>query len=124
VILGLPGETGKMMLETARFLAGLPIAGVKIHSLYVSTGTRLAQMYEIGEFRCMDRDEYIETVIDFLELIPPGFVIQRMTGDPQRDELIAPDWALEKTLNLKLIKERMEERDTWQGKRYRKSTAA
>ncbi len=124
VILGLPGETRKMMLETARFLAGLPIAGVKIHSLYVSTGTRLAQMYESGEFRCMDRDEYIETVIDFLELIPPGFVIQRMTGDPQRDELIAPDWALEKTLNLKLIKERMEERDTWQGKRYRKSTAA
>ncbi len=123
VILGLPGETREMMMETARFLAGMPVSGVKIHSLYVSRGTALADMYERGEFECMGRDEYIDTLIDFLELLPPEYVIQRVTGDPHRNELVAPEWTLEKSLNLMLIKQRLEERDTWQGKRYRNCTA-
>jgi radical SAM protein (TIGR01212 family) len=123
VILGLPGETREMMLDTARFLAGLPISGVKIHSLYITRGTKLANMYQRDEFECMDRDEYIDTLIDFLEFLPPEFVIQRLTGDPRKTELLAPDWALEKSLNLRLIKQRLEEMDTWQGKRYHKFTA-
>ena len=123
VILGLPGETREMMLDTARFLAGLPISGVKIHSLYITSGTKLANMYQRGEFECMDRDEYIDTLIDFLEFLPPEYVIQRLTGDPRKTELLAPDWTLEKSLNVRLIKQRLEERDTWQGKRYHKFTA-
>jgi radical SAM protein (TIGR01212 family) len=123
VILGLPGETREMMLDTARFLAELPVNGVKIHSLYITRGTTIADIYKRGEFKCMDRDEFIDTLIDFLELLPPEYVIQRLTGDPQKTELVAPDWTLEKSLNLRLIKQRLEERDTWQGKRYGKSTA-
>ena len=119
VILGLPGETRDMMMETAQFLAGLPIKGVKIHSLYVSRGTQLTKMYLDGEFPCMERDEYIETLIDFLELLSPEFIIQRVTGDPNREELVAPAWTLEKTNNLNLFKKRLEERDTWQGKKCR-----
>jgi radical SAM protein (TIGR01212 family) len=117
VILGLPGETRDMMMETARFIAGQPINGVKIHSLYVAGGTRLAGMYKNGEVSCMERDEYIETLIDFLELLPPEFIIQRVTGDPDRNNLIGPAWTLEKTNNLNLFKKRLEERDTWQGKK-------
>ena len=123
VILGLPGETKKMMMETARFLADQPINGVKIHSLYVTKGTQLAKMYLDEEVSCMERDEYIETLIDFLELLPPEFIIQRVTGDPERDTLIAPAWTLEKTDNLNLFKRRLEERDTWQGKKHGISTA-
>ena len=123
VILGLPGETRDMMLETARFLADQPLNGVKIHSLYVTKGTQLATMYNNGEFSCMKRYEYIETLIDFLELLPPEFIIQRVTGDPNRNDLIAPDWTIEKSKNLNLFKERLEKRDTWQGKEYDKSTA-
>ena len=119
VILGLPGESKEMMLETARFLAEQPINGVKIHSLYVTKGTQLAKMYLNGDFSCMKREEYIETLIDFLELLPPGFIIQRVTGDPDRETLIAPAWTLEKTINLNLFKKRLEERDTWQGKKNR-----
>ena len=117
LILGLPGETREMMMDTARFVAGLPIAGVKIHSLYVQRGTALAALYEKGEHRCLGRDEYVETVIDFLELLPPEMVIQRLTGDPSREDLIAPLWTLEKTRNIRLIARRLQERDTWQGKK-------
>lgn len=117
VILGLPGETREMMMETAEFLAGQPITGVKIHSLYVTKGTTLANKYLSGEFRCMERDNYIEALVDFLELLPPEYVIQRLTGDPDRNDMLAPDWALEKSKNIDLIKQRLEERNTWQGKK-------
>ena len=123
VILGLPDETKEMMMQTAQFISASPINGVKIHSLYVTKGTRLARMYLEGGFSCMERDEYIETLIDFLELLPPEFIIQRVTGDPNRNDLIAPAWTLEKTNTLNLIKKRLEERDTWQGKRYGKFAA-
>lgn len=123
VILGLPGETRDMMMDTARYISELPLSGVKIHLLYVAKGTVLADMYQKGEYRCMERDEYVESVVDFLELLPEHFVIQRLTGDPIRSEIVGPRWALEKTKNLKSIDQRMEERDTWQGKKKRISTA-
>jgi uncharacterized protein len=120
VILGLPGEDHDMMMGTARFVSGLPIDGIKIHSLYVTRGTALADMYMQGQCRCFERDEYIDALIDFLELLPPDMVIQRITGDPNPKELIAPAWALEKSRNVTLIKKRMEERDSWQGKKFGK----
>jgi radical SAM protein (TIGR01212 family) len=110
VILGLPGETREMMRQTARFLAELPVKGVKIH-------------LKKGEFRCLERGEYVELVVDFLELLPPAMVIQRITGDPIRSELVAPLWANDKSKNRKLVMERLEERDAWQGKQYQASIA-
>ena len=123
IILGLPGENREMMLQTARFLSNLPVHGVKIHLLYVVKGTFLCELYEKGEFSCLEREEYVDLVVDFLELLPPDMVIQRLTGDPVKSELVAPSWALEKSENLRLIKESLERRDTWQGRLYRNSTA-
>ena len=57
-------------------------------------------------------------VIDFIEFLPPDMVIQRLTGDPPPSELLAPDWAREKSLNIAMVKTRLEERDTWQGKKH------
>ena len=123
VILGLPGEDREMMMQTARFVAGLPIQGVKIHLLYVVEGTPLAGLYKKGEFRCLERDEYAQLVADFLERLPPGMVVQRLTGDPGRAELVAPLWAREKATNIRVIHETLERRDTWQGRVYRRSTS-
>lgn len=117
VILGLPGENRSMMLETAKFLANQPIHGVKIHSLYITKGTEMEKVYLSGDYKCVEREEYIEILIDFLEHLPPDYIIQRLTGDPDRDKLLAPEWVLEKSLNLNLIKQRLEDRNTWQGKR-------
>jgi radical SAM protein (TIGR01212 family) len=123
IILGLPGETPEMMLDTARYLAGLSVQGVKIHLLYVVKNTPLSVLYQRGEYACLNRDEYIGLVIAFLELLPPSMVIHRLTGDPISSELVAPEWAKDKMVNLNLIRRGLEERDTWQGKKYRMSTA-
>jgi radical SAM protein (TIGR01212 family) len=123
IILGLPGEDREMMLQTARFLANLPVHGIKIHLLYVVKGTPLSELYEKGELSCLEQEEYVALVADFLELLPPEMVVQRLTGDPVKSELTAPSWALEKSENIRLINESLERRDTWQGRLYRNSTA-
>lgn len=119
VILGLPGETEQMMLDTARYLGQLPLQGVKIHLLYVVKHTPLAASYEKGEYRCLEREAYIELLVSFLELLSPTMVIQRLTGDPIHSELVAPRWAMHKSKNLHLIRRKLEERNSWQGKRYK-----
>jgi radical SAM protein (TIGR01212 family) len=116
MILGLPGETRREMLETAAFIAGLPIEGVKLHLLYVVKGTALARLYGQGGYQCLEQQAYVDLVCDVLERLPGHMVIQRLTGDPHRHELIAPQWALEKNATVAMIRERLEERDTWQGK--------
>ncbi|MBU1397555.1 MAG: TIGR01212 family radical SAM protein [Proteobacteria bacterium] len=116
VILGLPGEDKSRMLETAKAVGDLQIDGIKIHLLYVVKGTKMEDMYLHGSFRCLEQEEYCEIVCDFLELLPEEMVIQRLTGDPHRDELVAPMWALEKAKTLSLIKNTLEKRASRQGK--------
>jgi len=116
VILGLPGETRQQMIETAGYLAGLGIQGVKIHLLYVIKGTPLEALYLNGGFQCLDQAEYAEIVCDFLEHLPGDMIIQRLTSDPHPAELAAPQWALEKKQTLDMIKTILEKRDTWQGR--------
>ncbi len=118
VILGLPDETGEDMLHTARTIAELDIDGIKLHLLYVVKDTRLETLYRQGKFRCLEQQEYVDLVCDFLERIPPGMVIQRLTGDPHPEELVAPEWSLKKSETLAKIKETLEKRDSWQGKLY------
>lgn len=117
VILGLPQENRAQMLATARFLADLPVAGVKLHLLYVVRGTPLDRLYHAGTYRCLPQAAYVELVCDFLECLPEQVVIQRLTGDPHPAEFVAPQWSLRKRETLDMIKTTLEQRDTWQGKR-------
>ncbi len=119
VILGLPNETRKHMLATAKTLADLAIDGVKIHLLYVVKGTKLADLYEQRKYQCLEQKEYVELVCDFLERLPPNMVIQRLTGDPHPQELLAPQWSLKKAETLTQINQTLEKRDSWQGKQYK-----
>jgi len=118
VILGLPGETKKMMLETARFLSSLPIEGVKIHHLYVVRKTLLAELYEAGKFSCLEQSGYVGLLVDFIELLRDDIVVHRLTGDPHSGELMTPLWSLNKSQNIGLIHEEFERRNTWQGKNF------
>jgi len=117
VILGLPGETRREMMNTARTVAEMALDGIKIHLLYVIKGTELERLYAGGAYTCLEQQEYVDLVCDFLEMLPPGMVIQRLTGDPHPEELVAPGWALRKTETLKKIRSTLEQRDSWQGKR-------
>ena len=115
IIVGLPGETRKDILETARFLAALPIQGIKIHALLALRGTVLGKQYEDGLIALMTRAEYVDTVCDILEILPPEMVIQRLTADGYRDIFLAPQWAVNKMEVLNAIERELERRDTHQG---------
>ena len=116
VILGLPGEGKKEVAATAKFLANLEISGVKIHSLYVPGSTELEVMYQRGDFKCLDQDEFVDLAVNFLELIPNEVVIHRLTGDPDPKTLVAPEWSLNKHRTISLIRNRMSDLNTWQGR--------
>ena len=118
VILGLPFEDRDDMLATAGAVAAMGIDGIKIHLLYVIKGTRMERLYLEGRYRCLEQEEYTDLVCDFLELLPPDMVIQRLTGDPHPAELVAPEWSLRKNETISVIKKILATRDSWQGKRF------
>ncbi|MGD9210663.1 MAG: TIGR01212 family radical SAM protein [Desulfobacteraceae bacterium] len=118
IIIGLPGEDRSKILETARTIAALGIDGIKLHLLYVIKGTYLHELYKKGAYRCLEQHEYVTLLCDFLELLPPDMVIQRLTGDPHPKELVAPLWAMDKRGTLELFHQELLKRDTYQGKNY------
>jgi radical SAM protein (TIGR01212 family) len=117
VILGLPGEGPNEMAATAAYLARLPLQGVKIHLLYVVKGSDLAGLFQEGAYTCLTEEQYVRLVVDFVELLPPKFVIHRLTGDPHRQELLAPGWCLDKSRVLGRIREEFARRGSRQGSR-------
>lgn len=115
IINGLPYETKEMMLETVKYLNKLDIQGIKIHMLHVIKNTELANMY--GKFHILTKEEYVEIVCEQLQLLRPEIVIHRLTGDPMKEELIAPTWLLKKFCVLNDIDKYMATNDLWQGKK-------
>ncbi|MDT8317630.1 MAG: TIGR01212 family radical SAM protein [bacterium] len=118
VILGLPGETKDDMMETAERVGELRPAGVKIHLLHALKDTPLADMYRNKEWSPMERDEYISLVCDLLERISPDTVIHRLTGDPLRGYLVAPEWCVKKWEVLNGIDRELVLRESFQGHLY------
>ena len=93
VILGLPGETPEMILETAEKLAEEPIDDIKIHQLCIFKGTPMEIDYLNGELDTFHRDEYIQLLAGFIARMPRNVVIQRVMGEGKIGELLAPEWA-------------------------------
>lgn len=96
IILGLPGETREDMRNSVTFAAEARTDGIKLQLLHVIRGTRLHEMYMENPFHIMTRDEYTDTVIDMIEHLPPEIVIHRLTGDGNRNELVLPNWSMDK----------------------------
>ena len=115
IINGLPGETKEMMIDTVKYLNSLGIDGIKIHMLYISHDTPLAHMYEKNPFSLLTKDEYIDIVCEELEYLDPKIVVMRITGDPLKEELVAPSWLLKKFCVLNDIDKEMKKRDIYQG---------
>ena len=93
LIFGLPGETREMMLESVRRVAELHPEQVKIHLLHVLKNTAMAKEYLSGDYRPLEKEEYVALVADAIELLPEDIVIARLTGDGMADELLAPQWS-------------------------------
>ena len=120
IINGLPYETKEEMIETVKYLNRLDIQGIKIHMLHILKETPLAKLYEQEKFPVLSKEEYVDIVIQQLEELRPEIVIHRITGDPDKNELIEPKWLLKKFCVLNDIDKEMAKRDTYQGKKLSK----
>ena len=121
-IFGLPGETKTMMLDAADIISQLPLTTVKFHQLQIFKGTPMASTYlqHPEAFHLFDLDEYIDFVIDFVERLNPSMVIERFAGEVPPRYLVSEPWMkLRYDAVLHRIEQRMEERDTWQGRLYK-----
>ena len=116
VILGLPGESHDDMLATAREIGRLGIDAVKIHNLYCVKNTPLADQVARGEVQLMERAEYVRTLVDFIELLPPTMIVDRISGDAPPDYFIGPSWCLDKPAVRTAVLAEFARRGTWQGK--------
>jgi radical SAM protein (TIGR01212 family) len=117
VMLGLPGESHDDMMATARELGRLGVDAVKIHNLYCVKNTPLADQVARGEVRLMQRDEYVRTLVDFIELLPPTMIVDRISGDAPPDYFIGPTWCLDKPAVRAAVLAEFERRGTRQGAR-------
>lgn len=120
IINGLPGETYEMMLETAKTVGQLDIQALKIHMLYVIEKTKLHQLYLQQPFKILSRDEYIDLVVKQLSYIPENIVIERLTGDGNISDLVAPLWSIRKVTILNDIDKLMVAKDYYQGCKIKK----
>ena len=124
IILGLPGESHEDILATAREMARLKLDAIKIHNLYAVKKTPLAEQVERGEVQLMERDDYIRTLVDVLEILPPEMIVERISGDAPPDYFIGPSWCLDKPGILLALRHELERRDTWHGKKSSALTPA
>ena len=115
IINGLPYETKEDMLNTVKYLNKLDIQGIKIHMLSVLKNTPLEKLYKEKKFHILTKEEYIDIVVNQLELLREEIVIHRITGDPDPKELIAPTWLIKKFCILNDIDKEMVKRNTYQG---------
>ena len=120
IINGLPYETKEMMLETVKYLSNLDIQGIKIHMLFIIKGTELEKLYNKERFHILTREEYVDIVCDELELLREDIVINRITGDPDRNLVVEPKWLIKKFGVLNEIDKEMERRNSYQGIKYKK----
>ena len=114
IILGLPGETEEMTLETVR-VVGQVTDGVKLQLLHVLEGTDLADDYRRGLFRAMTLEEYTRLLCRCIRLLPKNVVIYRLTGDGDKKSLIAPQWSADKKRVLNFINRAFAENNIQQG---------
>ena len=96
MILGLPGETQRDMIETAEYIGKSGAQGIKLQLLHVLKGTNLAELYQNGECSVLSLEDYTECVVSCLKVLPPDMVIHRLTGDGPKKLLIAPLWSADK----------------------------
>jgi hypothetical protein len=103
IIFGLPDEGRSEMEDTVRLLAGLKVDGVKFHHQYIVENTELNRLYRAGKYRPITQQDYVEMVAWALANLPKSTVIQRLTGDPPMNLLVAPDWSFDKIQTIAMI---------------------
>lgn len=120
LILGLPGESKKEMLTHAKRLSQLPINTLKIHHLQIVKHTMMAIQFKKDPsfFNFFELDEYIDLVVDFLEILNPEIIVERFFSESPSRMLIHPKYGLKNFEVKHLVEQRLEKRNTYQGKSF------
>ena len=119
IIIGLPKEENDDYLKTAIFAQNCGTWGIKLHLMYVVKNTPLEKLYLNGGLKVNTKEEYVEKVVNVLENISSKVVVHRMTGDGDRETLVAPLWSIKKIDVLNSIHKELKRRNTYQGRLYR-----
>jgi uncharacterized protein len=117
LILGLPGESRDQILETSKFVSKQDVFGIKLQLLHILRGTALEPYFNAhpSEFHFLEFNDYINLVVDILELFPKETTIHRITGDGPKDLLIEPLWSLNKFKVINEINTEFRKRKSFQG---------
>ena len=120
LILGLPGETKEDMMNHAKMVSQLPINTLKIHHLQIVKHTMMAVQFKKTPemFTFMELDEYIDLVVDFVELLKPEIIVERFFSESPASMLIHPKYGLKNFEVKHLVEKRLEERDAMQGRLF------
>ncbi len=118
VILGLPGETKDMMLETIDYLNLVSPFGIKLQLLHILKGTDLASEYEAGKFEALTEETYFNILGDCIARLNPEIVLHRVTGDGPKNLLIAPLWSADKRGVLNHLHHYLKEQQIYQGRDF------
>ena len=124
ILFGLPGESRKEMLDQAEILSGLRLNALKLHHLQIMKNTRMAKLYQDSpeQFSLFSLEEYISFIIQFLEMLDPGIAIERLVSEAPPSHRVNPGWGNKRADWVqKKIESVMEEKDTWQSKKFKKS---
>ena len=120
VILGLPGEAHETLMRQADTLSKLPLTTLKMHQLQLIRGTRMAAEYEKNpdDFHLYTASEYADLVVDYVERLRPDLILVRFVSQSTKSWLSAPDWGLKNYEFNELVRRKLRERDTYQGRLY------
>lgn len=118
LILGLPGESRSMMMESVDYVARTTSQGIKLQLLHILRDTDLYTYYQDHPFDLPDMYTYIDLIIDSIKRLPPHMVVHRITGDGPKDLLIEPKWSLNKRLVLGTFAKIMKESQAYQGQDF------
>lgn len=120
LILGLPGETRNELLEQAKIISTLPVKNLKLHQLQIHKGTLLEKKYlqNPTQFSMFTVEDYIELVVDYLELLNPKIIVERFVSEAPSEMVIAPKWGLKNFEFVAKVEKRLKVRDTWQGRLF------
>ena len=121
-IFGLPGESVEEMLAYAPIINKLPLHSVKFHQLQIVRGTAMEREFAShpSDFVTFSLDEYLDFIADLLERLRPDLYIERFAGEvPPRFVNSTPWGLLRNTELIRLLEQRLEQRNTFQGRLYK-----
>jgi radical SAM superfamily enzyme len=120
LILGLPGESREQILSHAGEVSKLPVSYLKLHQLQIVEGSKYATDFALNpsQFNLYNVDEFVDLVIDFMELLSPKIIMERFISEAPFELLIAPKWGLKNFEFVHKVEKRIVERKTWQGRLY------